>query len=338
MVVGPNGHGKTNLIEAVYFLCLGRSFREHRHSRLIRFEAPAARVAAELNWMGRTRGLEIKLPRSGPKQAELDGAPLDRLSEIIGVVPVVSLTPEDGELAHGAPGSRRRYLDVVLAQTNRAYLEALKYYRRARAQRNAGLRAGRIDVAESYEEALTESGSTIQKERAHLIDYVASEAAEIYQRVSGSGEDFTVTYRPSPAGDPDADPAERLAEELAGRREMDLERGFTGVGPHRDEIHLEVDGRALQLYGSHGQARTAVVALKLAELEYYADAYDRQPVLLMDEVASVLDRLRARELIELLMQHSSQILVTSPEEKDLGPMAEAIHDVITVEEGKASAG
>jgi DNA replication and repair protein RecF len=124
-----------------------------------------------------------------------------------------------------------------------------------------------------------------------------------------------------------------FGEALAGRREQDMERGHTSIGPHRDDLLLEIDGRPLRLYGSHGQARTALVSLKLAELEYYAESYDRQPLLLMDEVASVLDRTRADELIGLLMTHSSQVVVTSPREEDLGGLAGTSHRLIRINKG-----
>ncbi len=336
LVVGPNGHGKTNFIEAIYFLCLGRSFREHRHSRLIRFEAPAARVSGVAAWIGREREIQITLERAGRKRAELDGAPVARLSELIGVVPVVSLTPEDGALAFGEPMARRRFADVLLAQTDRLYLEALKRYRRALAQRNAALRSGRADMAEPYEEAMVESGDCIRESREGLVSFLEERAGAIYHRVGGGDEQFSVSYRSSPrsGGPEEGGEATTLGEALVARREVDLERGYTSVGPHRDDLLLEIDGRPLRLYGSHGQARTALVSLKLAELEYYAESYDRQPILLMDEVASVLDRLRAEELIGLLMEHSSQVVVTSPREEDLHSVVGRSHHLMRVEQGE----
>ena len=334
LVIGPNGQGKTNLIEAVYFLCLGRSFREHRESRLIHFGDPAARVRGLFERDGSRRTLQVVLPRSGKKQAAIDDSPLDRLSELIGEVPVVSLTPEDVAIAYGGPGPRRRFLDMLLAQTDRGYLEALKRYRRTLAQRNRCLREGREHLATTYEVELSLSGTRLQRQRRKLVSWLADETAATYAQLSGGEEKLGVRLQSSPAVDTgfagsDKDPGASqegesgpLAEALARSRSADLERGFTSVGPHRDELALSVEERPLRHYGSHGQARTALAALKLAEVAYYARAYDRQPVLLMDEVTSVLDRQRAGQLVELLAGHTSQVLVTAPEAGELGPLAE----------------
>ena len=337
IIVGANGQGKTNLIEAAYFLCLARSFREHRHSRLVRFDDPVAVVGGTVAWRGRERTLRLSLPRRGPKRAEVDGGKLERLSELIGLVPVVSLTPEDGSLAWGEPGARRRFMDVVLAQTDRGYLEALSSYRRALAQRNACLRAGQADLAASYEAALVSCGSRLHTSRQTLALYLDEHAADTYGRISGSGERLGVFLRTSPAEGAGSteETAGLLAAALSMRRQGDLERGFTTVGPHRDDLQFTVDGRLLQVYGSHGQVRTSLAALKLAEVEFIRVRYERQPVLLMDEVASVLDRVRVEELLGLLMEHASQILVTSPHAEDLGPLAIGEHRVVLVSGGKA---
>jgi len=244
---------------------------------------------------------------------------------------VVSLTPEDRRIASGEPAARRRFADVLLAQTDRGYLEALKRYRQALAQRNAGLRAGRPDVAEAYEQAMVESGRRIRASRAELATFLMQHAGAIYSRIGG-GEVLDVTYGASPAT-AGGQESEVLAESLQARRQQDLERGHTSVGPHRDDLRLEIAGRPLRPYGSHGQARTALVSLKLAELEYYAESYDRQPLLLMDEVASVLDRSRADELIGLLMAQSSQVIVTSPREEDLGALAGESNQFIRIDKG-----
>ncbi len=331
LVVGPNGHGKTNLIEAVYVLCLGRSFREHRDSRLIRFGAPAARLAGQAHWTGREHTIQLTWERGDSKQAEVDGAPLERLSELLGQLPVVSLTPEDGEIAQGGPAARRRFMDVLLSQTDRTYLEALKRYRRALSQRNASLREGREELVGVYEPELAHTGAAIQGSRAALAGFLAGRAVETYRQVSGGGEELAIIYRPNP-GREEEDFEEVLAGELAESLEKDLERGYTGSGPHRDDLHLEVSGRPLKTYGSHGQARTALAAMKLAEVSYYAEQYDRRPLLVMDEVAAVLDRSRADNLIRLLSEGSSQVFVTSPRLEDLGPVADRADRIIEVEE------
>ncbi|MFO7768203.1 MAG: DNA replication/repair protein RecF [bacterium] len=332
LIVGPNGHGKTNLVEAVYVLCLGRSFREHRDSRLIRFGDPAARLAGAARWTGREHRVELTWERGGTKQAEVDGARLERLSELLGQLPVVSLTPEDGEIAQGGPDGRRRFMDILLSQTDRHYLEALKRYRRALSQRNASLREGREELARVYEPELARAGAFIQGQRECLARFLGRRASETYRQVSGDGEELGIAYRPHPNRERE-EYEETLAGVLAETLDRDLDQGYTGTGPHRDDLHLEVGGRPLKTYGSHGQARTALAALKLAEVGYYAESYDRQPLLVMDEAAAVLDRSRADNLIRLLARGSSQVFVTSPGLEDLGPVAERADRIIEVFEG-----
>ena len=136
----------------------------------------------------------------------------------------------------------------------------------------------------------------------------------MYNTISQQDENFTVCYRPNPAGE--VSDRHTVTEALARARDIDAERGFTSVGPHRDDVYMEVDGRQLRTYGSHGQARTALATLKLAEVSYYAKVYDRPPLLVMDEVTAVLDRTRAANLVGLLADMSSQVFVTSPSEED----------------------
>ncbi len=336
-VVGPNGQGKTNLIEAVYFLCLGRSFREHRESRLIRFGEPAARVEGKTEQGGRSGTIRIVLQRSGGKQAEVDGGRLERLSQLIGVLPVVSLTPEDLAIAYGDPTPRRRFLDVLLAQTDRDYLEALRRYRRALAQRNRCLKEGRDMLAQTYEPELAASGATIQRRRTELTAFLVEQTAAVYDRICRSGERLSLNYRPFgfAAGTPSE---EGLREALEENRAGDRRLGFTSIGPHRDDLQLAVDDRPLRHYGSHGQARTALAALKLAEVAYYERAYDRPPILLMDEVTSVLDRDRALQLVELLADHTSQVLVTAPQTEELGALAGRIRQTVRIQAGGRAPG
>jgi DNA replication and repair protein RecF len=326
-VVGPNGRGKTNLIEAVYFLCLGRSFREHRETRLIRFGEPFAIVQGEMEHGGRRSRMRLVLPRTGRKTAEVDGNRLERLSQLIGRLPVVSLTPEDLAIAYGDPTPRRRMLDILLAQTERPYLEALRRYRRALAQRNRCLKEGRTTLAWTYEQELADSGAHIQRRRHEVTAFLVDQTKAVYERISRPGERLALHYRAFGivGGTPSED---ALREALRENREGDLRRGFTSVGPHRDDLQLEVNDRLLRHYGSHGQARTALAALKLAEVAYYGSAHMRQPILLLDEVTSVLDRERALRLVELLSEHTSQVLVTAPQVEELEALAGRIRQTV----------
>jgi len=333
LIVGPNGQGKTNLIEAIYFLCLGRSFRERSDRRLIMLGEERTQLEGMFDQEGSTYSIRMVVSREGGKQVQIDGNDLERVRDLVGQAPVVGFTPEDSNIVKGDPASRRRFLDLVLAQTSREYLEALQLYRRALAQRNICLREGRAVLIESWEEALIEHGETIRKYRAGLTAFLTRTACDTYRGIGPRGEEFTIRYRPNPPiGDSGT---EDLAAALSGGRQDDLDRGFTGAGPHRDDITFEIGGRNLRMYGSHGQARTALASLKLAEVAYYTFACDRQPILVMDEVASVLDRDRTENLIRLLSQEASQVFITSPSEEELGVFASEAGCVVSINEGLA---
>ncbi len=336
LVTGPNGHGKTNLVEAIYFLSLGRSFRERSDRRLISFDAPASRLAGVVEWSGRVHELEVVWTRSGSKKAIVDGSELSRISELVGKIPVVSLTPEDGELVQGEPRARRRFLDIVLAQTDIQYLKALKRYRRARAQRNMSLRQGRFHLAETYEETLADSAIRIRNCRRRFVEHIQRESRQTYRDISSGDEGLSINYRPNPPLAEDDRTA--VLEALAAGREADRERGFTGTGPHRDDLLLKIDERELKTYGSHGQARTALATLKLAEVAYYTKIYRRSPILIMDEVATVLDRNRVENLMRVLTEMSSQVFITTPSASDLGELADIAERVIEVMDGTIRVG
>ncbi len=332
LVVGPNGQGKTNLIEAIYVLCLGRSFRERSDRRLIMFGEEGTRLEGVFDREGSEHSIRMVISREGGKRAQIDGDDLERMRDLVGQAPVVSFTPEDNDIVKGDPGSRRRFLDLVLAQTSREYLEALQLYRRTLAQRNICLREGRAALIESWEEALVRYGETIRKYRTALIEFLAHVAGDTYTGIGPGGEEFTIRYRPNPPMGVGG--AEDLAMALSAGRQDDLDRGFTGAGPHRDDIIFEIGGRNLRMYGSHGQARTALASLKLAEVAYYTFARDRQPILVMDEVASVLDRERTENLIRLLSQEASQVFITSPSEEELGAIVSEAGCVVCINDGR----
>jgi len=332
LIVGPNGHGKTNLVEAIYYLCLGHSFRERIDRRLIMFDAPRTELCGRVEGKGRDHEVEISWSRSGSKKVRVDGVGLERISDLVGRVPAVSLTPEDGTVVYGEPGARRRFMDIVLAQTDRGYLEALKQYRRALKQRNLSLRAGRLKLAEVYEKPLVDSAVEIRRRRKSLIDYIGANAVRIYRDISGRVELFGLRYNPNPALEENDD--EAIGGALADTRPLDLERGHTGTGPHRDDVEMEIDGRELRTYGSHGQARTSLATLKISEVGYYSEIQDRRPVLIMDEVTAVMDRGRAENLIQMLSGMSSQVFLTSPSIADLGVVAETAGSIVEVREGE----
>ena len=322
VIVGENGHGKTNLLEAVYYLQLLRSMRGARDQDLIRFESPAFHLSAE-TFVGGEHQVAVGFERAGRrKRVRLDGSEPDRLSDAIGALPSVIVAPRDVGLVAGAPSERRRYLDIVLALTSRRYLLALQRYRAALARRNAALRDvvrhGRDDARVAvWEPALAEHGAVLWTERLRWIGEVERRFTELCAAI---GERGTVRLRYLHRLEPTADPAGVLADALASRRALDIRRGVTHVGPHRDDLELKLESHDLRTFGSAGQHRTAAIALRMLEAHTLRARGGGVPLLLLDDPFAELDTRRSGRVLELLADAGlGQTLLAVPRETDIPP-------------------
>jgi DNA replication and repair protein RecF len=313
VIVGPNGTGKTNLLEAVYFGCTGRSPRTSNERELVRRGATTARVTvATLGEDDGRHTIEAAFQSGEPKLLKVDGTPVSDLWAT-DARPLVSVfLPERLELVKGAPAVRRAHLDQVLAALWPARAESRIAYSRALAQRNALLsriRAGSAtsDSLGSWDAELARRGIELMAARAEAVVLLAPRFAARAEEL-GLPAPAELSYRPrSPAEN-----AEELAAELAERRAADLERGFTAHGPHRDDLRLVHGGEALRAYGSQGQQRAALLALLFAERDLLADERARPPLMLLDDVMSELDAER-RGLLSELLRGGGQGVVTATE-------------------------
>ncbi len=318
-VVGENGHGKTNLLEAIYYLQLQRSFRGARDVELVRFGEDAFHLSAEVS-SGKARRISVGFTRSPKrKKVVLDGDEVPRLSDAIGALPAVIFSPADVALVSDSPGVRRHYLDVVLALTSRSYLRALQRYRTALAHRNAALREDVADADERasvWEPALAEHGAVIWRERGNWVAAHAEHFAELCVAIGESG---AAGLRLARSVDDDDDAGARLLEALSRRRKLDLMRGATQSGPHRDDLALTLDGRELRTFGSSGQQRTAAIALRLLEAATLRSAIGLEPLLLLDDPFAELDSRRTARILELLLAEGEmgQCVLVVPRETDI---------------------
>jgi DNA replication and repair protein RecF len=320
VVVGENGQGKTNLLEGVYYLQLLRSMRGARDADVVRFGAAGFHVEGR-TLSGRTIG--VGFDRAGRrKRVTVDGATASRLSDAIGALPSVMFSPADVELVSGAPAARRRYLDILLALTSRPYLTALQTYRGALVRRNAALRdaarTGRPDPRVSVWDApLAEAGGVLWRHRTEWVHQVAAQYEALCAAI---GERGVALVRYVSTLDPAADPASAIARALEARLGLDLRRGMTQSGPHRDDLMLTLDGRDLRTFGSAGQQRSAAIALRMLEWETVRRACDAAPLLLLDDPFAELDARRAARILELLSDAGvGQTILTVPRETDIPP-------------------
>ncbi len=311
VVAGPNGAGKTNLLEGLYFGCTGRSCRTNNEREVVRFGAPAARAVVEVEDDHGSHELSVGFAPGEPKRMRFDGASVERLLDVPNRPLISVFLPDRLELVKGTPSLRRAHLDQFVAALRPARSATRRAYAQSLAQRNAliaRIRAGSASRASlpTWDQQLAVHGVALMHDRADAVSTIAPAFTRIASALGLPGESL-VRYRPRST----ATTAEDLAAELSDRIDGDLARGFTGHGPHRDELGLARDGRELRVYGSQGQQRLALLALLLAEREAIASSREATPLLLLDDVMSELDRPRREALVELLRGGDGQAVLTT---------------------------
>ncbi len=316
VVHGPNGAGKSNLLEALYFGCTGRSPRTRNERELVRFDAHAARVVVRCREGSQQHELSVAY---GPgasgerpvKRLTADGAPVERLLDVE-FRPLLSFfEPDRLELLKGAPTVRRAHLDQLVAALWPLRAADRREYSRVLAQRNALLariRSGRASDATlaTWDRELAVLAIAVREHRAGAVQLLAE---PFHDRASqlGLAGDAALVYRPRSR----AANADEFVAELNARLHSDLERGFSGHGPHRDELALLRDGRELRLYGSQGEQRLALLALLLAERDVLARERRRTPLMLLDDVMSELDAERRELLAGELASGGQSVIATT---------------------------
>jgi DNA replication and repair protein RecF len=328
-IVGDNGQGKTNLLEAVYYLEIFRSFRGAPDEQLVRFGEDVFRVEARLEEAeGRTRSVSAAFDRRGrKKKVAVNGGEPERLGDALGQVGAVIFSPSDVELVSGGPGGRRRFLDIVLSLAEPGYLQALQRYRQTLFQRNTLLRQNSPRaLVELWDEGLVAAGSRVAAARAAWVAERAESFAVHYARVAG-GQPGQMAYAPSAPELADltspAEVAAAFGTALARSADREQRRGMTLVGPHRDDLRFTIagaDGGALELrtYGSGGQQRTAAIALRMVEAETIHAVRGREPIILLDDVFAELDPGRSQRIVDWIENEDGggQVILTSPKPTD----------------------
>jgi DNA replication and repair protein RecF len=312
IVHGPNGSGKTNLLEALYFGCTGRSFRTTNERELIHFGRSTARVVVEGDDDDGRHVLAVGFEPGQTKHISLDGAVVERLSDAPHRPLVSVFSPDRLELVKGPPALRRAHVDQFVAALWPARAATRRRYSATLAQRNAliaRIRAGRAEPAalRPWDLELSQIGIELMADRRRAVALVVEPFAQ-HAAALGLEGDAQVRY----ASRSHADDPEGLADELAAALAADLARGHTTHGPHRDELALRRGGRNLRAYGSQGEQRIALLALLLAERDALAAERDRPPLMLLDDVMSELDAARREHLAHELLA-GGQVVVTTTE-------------------------
>lgn len=314
--VGPNGSGKTNLLDAVHYLSFCKSSINPIDSQNIREGRPFFLVKGEFEENGEDNELYCSMERNKKKRFKKDRREYERLADHIGRFPIVLIAPFDLDLVREGSEKRRRFMDGVISQYDHAYLLDLIRYNKALSHRNALLKRAQkhgerpMEELELWEEQMCDTGERIREARQRFVDAFVPIFRQMHGRIVVDGEDVGLSYKRSVEGG--------LREELERVREKDLVLGYSSSGPHREDLIFELGGDPLKKFGSQGQQKSFVLAMKLAQFHFVKDALGIVPILLLDDLFDKLDRERMKGLLELVSEEPfGQILITDTEKERL---------------------
>ena len=334
ILVGNNGEGKTNILEAIYILATGRSHLGSRDNELILWGAPSFSIHGEIGIRDRQVKYDVHYSDEGQKKIRVNKKDVHRLSELIGQFLVVMFSPDSLRIVQGSPQDRRKYIDFAASQSSSQYFYYLQQYYKTLNQRNELLK-GKLsetdtcDTLSVWDEQLAEAGSEVIKRRIEYIKDLEEIVAPIHKHTSAQAEDIQLIYQSS-LGDVNSLEMNAIrssfGKALKRNRKIERIRGYTISGPHRDDLRILCNSNDLHKFGSQGQQRTAALSLKLGELDMLFRQTQEKPVLLLDDVMSELDDKRRTLLLERINGTYQTIITTT----NLNPFREIDHEKMAV--------
>lgn len=326
--IGPNGIGKTNIVESVWMLADGRSWRTRSDIEVVSWDEDFAKIKGEIE-QEKTKELELvmqknnPIKKSPPKLLKINGVK-HRLIDLLGEMPAILFSPEEIQIVSGAPNLRRRFLDIMLAQVDRKYALSLLDYTKILKGRNKLLalinrNRGSEEELDFWDEKITVTGKFIIKKRKEAIKFFNEKLTNVYQEISGGKETMKLIYKPTIDED-------NYIEFLVGNHQREIEQEITGHGPHRDDLEININSKNLSIFGSRGEFRSAVLALKMLEVDFLEERKGEKPILLLDDIFSELDKERRVHLAKLVKNQQTIITTTDLEhiEKDLQKKAKIV--------------
>ena len=312
IIYGDNAQGKTNILEAIFLCSFGKSFRTTKEKEMIMFNEEKSLV--EVYYQKKDRDGKIKIEIGNKKQISLNGIKLKKLSELLGNMNIVIFTPDDINILKDGPAKRRRFLDIMIGQLRPNYVYNLNMYLKTIEQRNNYLRQIREenkneDLLEIWDEKLAEYGEKVFEYRKEFIEKIANKINEIHMKITDENETLKIEYVSN------CENRENYLKLLKERRKLDIIKGFTTKGVHRDDFMIYINNREVSTYGSQGQNRTAILSLKLAELKVIYDEIGEYPILLLDDFMSELDEKRRKNFLNNI--ENTQVILTGTEKIQL---------------------
>ena len=311
IIYGNNAQGKTNIIESVFLCAFGKSFRAKKDSELIKFDENNCKVEVFYNKIDREGS--IKAIIEDKKVFFSNGVKQNKISDIIGKINVVIFTPDDIDIIKGGPSKRRRFLDMMISSLKPNYLHLLNMYNKVLEQRNNYLRKYNekdLSMLDIWDEQLADYSFKIYEYRKYFIEKISNIIEDIHSLITKSGkEDIKIKYISNSKN------KESFLENLKKSRQVDIKRGFTATGVHRDDFMIYINGRPVSIFGSQGQQRTTILTLKLCELKIVKEEIGDSPILLLDDFMSELDEKRRESFLENIK--GNQVIITCTDRIDL---------------------
>lgn len=299
---GNNAQGKTNILEALYFCALGRSFRTHKESELIRFTKDIAKIKIEYEKNNRDNQIEIELNKGAKKIIKLNKIKLNKNSELIGNLNLVIFSPDDIIILKQAPALRRKFLDILISQLKPNYVHILSEYNKVLDQRNAMLKSRNTETIEIWDEQLANFAEKIFEYRKLYINKLDEKMSRIHPKLTNEKERIDIKYKTG------FTTKDEFLKKLKYGLQNDVYKGYTHEGVHRDDFEILINDKVLNIYGSQGQHRTAILSLKIAEMEIVKEEIGENPILLLDDVTSELDLERVNSIFNIISDY--QVFIT----------------------------
>jgi len=329
---GLNGQGKTNLLESIYLLGNARPFRSAKIPELLHSGSISAFVRGKVQSAQIDSEITFQLEQT-TRRVSIDGKTIHRAGDLHGKLAVVVFSPDDTAMVKLGPETRRRYLDRSLYTSNAGFLQDYHTYYRTLKHRNAVLKSNNYEGLELWTEQLAAAGVRLMEHRQEYTSTLNLLLQKYYREIAGEFEQVTIIYHPDVPLITGSE-YEALLKEFHTQQEHDLRYKTTGRGPHRDDLSFLIKDRPLKSFGSQGQQRSFVLALKLAELDHLQNTFREMPMLLLDDIASELDRQRMTNLLLFLRQQQVQVLITTTDITPFLPVLEQDSKIYRVEGGR----
>lgn len=325
IIFGDNAQGKTNILEAIYFTSLGKSFRTNKEKEIVKENESQAKI--EINFIKNNRKEKINAEISDKKNFYINDIPVKKLSELVGKINIVFFSPEDIEILRNEPIKRRKFLNIMISQLRPKYIFLLSEYNKVLEQRNNYLK--QIKYENKSQENLTiwdaqleKIGIKIYEYRKEFIEKINNKIKKIHLNTTENKENIEIKYKTNID-------KKNYMENLLKNKSIDIQKGYTSIGIHRDDFEIYINKKNVAIFGSQGQQRTSIISLKLAEAEVIYDEIEEYPIVLLDDFMSELDKKRIHGFIKNIK--NNQVLITTTDKINLDTM---VYNLYKVEKAK----